>query len=322
MASFFAKAKRKGIPKRLHKALTEFQHDHAARRAQDLLQILNDFNETMNGAEFIAQQLPTILNTKLYRADIVTLLIEMIPIFDQGTQNAVSTLLQTTIREFPDNSLPQYLCRNPDLFNRLISYFDQPNVANLAHILFRTCAPCEQFLNFVYDSGTVGSFIQYLSDSNFDRLATAFGSYDALLNAIPEIAAQNIESHFEVFVIQFNTMLSSPNVLVQLNFLPILTKFLIRPECRVIFLRYIDDVENLQCVMVLLASTSKRVRFQAYSLFKLFVINPRRTEQIVSALRMNRGRLCKLLADMPLDDPDPAFEDEKRQVIALLESFK
>jgi calcium binding protein 39 len=276
----------------------------------------------MNEPEFVAQQLPTILNTKLYRTDTVTLLIEMIPIFDQPTQNAVSTLLQTTIREFPDNSLPQYLCRTPEVFNRLISYFDQPNVANLAHILFRTCAPCEQFLRFVYDSGTMGSFIQYLSESNFDRLASAFGSYDALLNAIPDLSAQNIESHWEVFVIQFNTLLSSPNVLVHLNFLPILTKFLVRPECRAIFLRYIGDVENLQCVMVLLASTSKRVRFQAYSLFKLFVINPRRTDPIVSALKMNRGRLCKLLTDLPLDDPDPAFEDEKRQVISLLESFK
>jgi calcium binding protein 39 len=322
MSFFFDRAKRKGLAKRLRKALADFQHDHAPRRAQELLQVLNDFNETMNGDQFAAQQLPALLNAKLYRADTVTVLIEMIPLFDQPTQNAVSTLLQTTIREFRDNSLPQYLCANPEVFNRLISYFDQPNVGNLAHLLFRTCAPCEQFLKFVYSSGTVGSFTQYLSDSNFDRLATAFASYDALLTAIPDVSAQNIESHWEVFVIQFNTLLSSPNVLVQLNFLPILTKFFVLPECRVIFLRYINDVGNLQCVMVLLASTSKRVRFQAYSLFKLFVINPRKTEGIVSALKMNRGRLCKLLTDLPLEDPDPAFEEERRTVISTLEGFK
>jgi calcium binding protein 39 len=320
--SYFEKARRRGIPKKLRKLLTEFQRDPSPRHSQELLALLNDFNETLNGEEFARQNLPVILNTKLYRDNTVSLLIEMIPCFDQPTLNAISTLLQTTVRVFPEHSLPQHLCSVPETLNHLVSFLEQPAVANIAHIILRACLSSSQFTKFLYESEIVGSFTRFLSGSDFDRLATGFGTYDALLNTHPDVSSTYIEGHWEIFVLQFKTLLSSPNYLMQLNFLPILTKFLLRPECRVLFIRYIDDVENLQCLMILLTNSSKRVKFQAYSLFKLFVINPRRTDRIGTALRQNQGKLCKLLTDLPLEDPDPSFEDEKNDVISILKGLK
>jgi calcium binding protein 39 len=319
----FARAKRKGLPKRLRSALGEFQHDSSARKGANVLSIVSSLNEIFNDEQFKAQDLPRSINCKLYRDTTVSLILQMLPFFDQQTLNSISTLLQSTIREFPAASLPQYLMGNRELLQQMLAYFTQGEaVATVCHILFRACLKIREFTAFVYELGVVGSFIQHLGGSDFDRLATAFGTYDMLLVTHPDISAEFLNSRWEIFQIQFKQLLSSPNYLVQLNFLPILLKFMTSVECRFLFLRYIDDIENLQLIMALLKSSSRRVQNHAYSIFKLFVQNPRRADPITSALRKNRVKLCKFLTDFQLDGADPELEDERRKVISIIDGLK
>jgi calcium binding protein 39 len=320
--SFFAKAKRRGLPKKLRKALTEFQAPGGLRKWKDILTVVNDINESLNGDQFRGQSLSAVINTKLYRDDTVALLVSLLPGFDQQIVNAVSTMLQTTIREFPRESLPDYLMRNQDVLTQLVANLGNPAVSGVCHILFRACMKSRDLMVRLYDAGIVGSFIQNLSGNNFDKLAAAFATYEALLTSHPDVSSDKINAQWEIFQIQFKQLLSSPNYLVQLNFLPVLIKFITLPECRSLFLRYLTDVENLQLIMVLLKSNSRRVVAQAYSVFKLFVINPRRTDAISSALKKNKVKLCHFLKDLSLDDSEPDLEAEKRQVIDIIEGLK
>lgn len=319
--SSLSKGKRKELPKRLKKALLEFQKDPGGKKAKDLLPTLNAFNETMNDPSEKSQRLVYELHTKLYQDDTVSLMIGILPFFDQPTVNAISTLLQTTVREFTDSSLPRYLMQRRSVMNQLIEFFEQQDVSNVSHILFRACIKSHDFTQFVYDQGIAGGFIQHLSGDDFAKLATAFGTYEAILVTHPDISTKFVDDHWEIFQIQFKQLLSSPNYLVQLNFLPILTKFLTMPEARPLFRRFLDDVECLQFVMMLLPSSSKRVQNAAYSLFKLFVINPNRSTGVSSALRKNKGKLRKVIEKLPMDDDDPELEEEKERVLAIIKDL-
>jgi calcium binding protein 39 len=251
-------------------------------------------------------------------------LIEMLPFFEQTTMNAVSTLFLSTIREFLSDSLPKYLMEHSELLDQFIEFLDQPiTVSNICHILFRACLRVPAFTKHVYGLGIIGSFTQLLVGSDFDRVATAYGTYDALLTTFPKKSAKFLQkgNNWQICQIQFKQLLASPNYLVQLNFLPILFRFLTPPESRELFFRYLEDLENLQVVMALLRDRSHRIRSGAYSLFKFFVQNPRRAECITSALKSNSPQLCKCLDDLPLDGNDPALEDEKRSVIAILQEL-
>ncbi|KAH0793292.1 putative MO25-like protein [Histomonas meleagridis] len=319
--SIFAKSKRKGLPKKLHKALVEFEHQPNQKHSKEILNLINAINDSMIKEEYQSENLTEIVNTKIYRDDTVELLIRLMPFFDQQILNAMSTLLQTTIRVFPDSSLPTFLMNNKGTFDKLVSYLDQP-VANTAHILIRTCLKHRPFLIYLYECGFVGSFIQYLSGDNFDKLSTAFTTYDALLNTYQDSSAEFMMNSWEIFSIQFKQLLSSPNYLVQLNFLPILSTFITSEPCRSLFYRYLDDIENLQLIMILLRSSSKKVQYRAYTLFKLFVLNPRRTQGVVSALKKNKSKLVKFLKELVLDDTDPEYEEEKQQVISIIEHLR
>ena len=54
--SSLSKSKRKELPKRLRKALLEFQKDPNGKKAKELLPVLNAFNETMNDSLAICQE--------------------------------------------------------------------------------------------------------------------------------------------------------------------------------------------------------------------------------------------------------------------------
>lgn len=319
--SSLSKSKRKDLPKRLKKALLDFRKDPNGKKAKELLPTLNAFNETMNDKSEKSHRLIYELNTKLYQDDTVSLMISMLPFFDQPTVNAISTLLQTTVREFVESSLPRYLIQRRSVLNQILEFFEQQDVSNVSHILFRACIKSHDFTEFVHEQGIAGGFIQHLSGEDFAKLATAFGTYEAILMTHPDISTRFVNEHWEIFQIQFKQLLSSPNYLVQLNFLPILTKFLTMPEARALFRRFLEDVECLQFVMMLLPNTSKRVQNASYSLFKLFVINPNRTAPISSALRKNKSKLRKVIEKLPMDDDDPELEEEKDRVLAIIKDL-
>ena len=316
-----SKKSQKGLVKKLDKALSSFMKDQKSKNAKDILPTMNQINEILND-DSEKNDAASKINDQLYQdSTLVNNLINLMPFFDQQTINALSTLLQTTIRKYPDNSLPTYLMNNQTECTRFFSFFENQDVSNTAHILLRACLLNRDFTKFLFEQGFFGSFIQYLS-GDFDKIAAAFRTYDAILNTHPDISAEYINNNWQLFQIQFNQLLYAPNYLIQLNFIPILLNFLIHEESISCFRKYLEDVENLQFIMLLLKNSSKRVVSQAYQIFKLFVLNPRSTPQIINALRKNKKQLVSFLSSFQIDDSNPSLEDEKQQLIQLIKSLQ
>lgn len=318
MSFWITKAKRKGLAKRLRLCLEDIRSSPPPPKLKMLIPILDEINETFNQAEFQRDDLPHILNGKIYRDNTVAMLIGLLPFFDQPTINAISTLFQTTIREFPNESLPKYLIEHQETLNQLLSYFTQSNISNTAHIILRSCAIVADFTRFLFQIGVVGSFVQYLSSDNFDQLSTAFATYECLLMIHPDITSEYFSVKWQIFAIQFKQLMSSPNYLVQLTFLPILFRFITNENCKQVFFRFLDDPENLQLIMCILKRNSKKVQMHAYSIFKLFVLNPRKHPSIVSLLSNNKSALIKYLKDFNFDENDVELENEKQSIISLI----
>ena len=319
MSFWFTKASRKGLAKKLRNCLEEIQAGEKNKTFAELLKIVESINETLNQEEFNREDLPHILNGKLYRDETIANLINIMPFIDQPTLNAVSTLFQTTIKMFPQESLAQYLIKRPDSLSTLLSYFEQQqNVSTTAHIIIRACAIIPEFITTLFENGVVGSFVKYLSGDNFDRLSTAFSTYETLLMAHPEITAKYFTSSWQIFAIQFKQLMSSPNYVVQLTFLPILFRFITNENCKTIFFRFLEDNENLQFIMLMLNHNSKKIQAHAYSILKLFVLNPRKTPSVINTLKMNKSRLVMFLKDFKIDDDDGDMDNEKKAVISTI----
>jgi calcium binding protein 39 len=53
-------------------------------------------------------------------------------------------------------------------------------------------------------------------------------------------------------------------------------------------MKYIEDLENLKLMMMLLKDQSKNIQYEAFHVFKVFVANPNRPVGIAEVLKHNR----------------------------------
>lgn len=314
---FFTKQSIKGLPKKLRFAIDEAEKEPTKSKESEISNIVEKLSEAVNNKKFNRDDLPKIVNGKLYRDQTVERLIKMMPIFDQPTNNNISTLLQSTEREFYGSSttLSSYLLTHQEAFNTLFSYIDDPKLFSVANIIIRDCVHDEQFLRYMFENQYFFSFIRFLTGNNFELLTSAYKTYEAMLVTNSDISSRYILQQYDIFSLQIKALLSSPSYLVQNLVLPVITKFITADGSKQILLNFVNDPENLCIIIHLLVSKSKRIKEAAYYLFKLFVINPRRNQEVRTVLRNNKVKLEKIIKKVPIPEDEEELIEERNTVI-------
>ena len=90
-------------------------------------------------------------------------------------------------------------------------------------------------------------------------------------------------------------------------------------------MKFIDDPENLIIIMNLLKSTKRRLSVGSYNIFKLFVLNSRRSKYILSVLKENKDALLQLLLNYTVPDVptnQEVIDDEHEQLINEIKGIK
>lgn len=314
---WFTKAHAKGYPKRLRIALENMNEDQSNENIQDIKVFVSKITETFNVDKFKKENLPTIINGKLYRDQTVENIVKFMPYFDQSMNNSISTLLQSSIRENPQNSLPKYLLAHKNALDTLFSYLSSPFLSSTANILIRECTRNEEFVSYLFEHQYVSAFIVHLLGDNFEMVTNAFKTYEDLLTVNIQVSAPYVQNHYDIFSLHFKQMLRSNSYIVSLLAVPLILSYITREECRQILMYFVNDPYNLECICKQLTSHSKKVRSNAYSLFKLFVINPHRTPLIRHELRENKKKLSKLISKVSLPD-DEELINERNTVLSNL----
>ena len=88
-------------------------------------------------------------------------------------------------------------------------------------------------------------------------------------------------------------------------------------------IRYVASRSNLILIMKLLRDTSPHITLDAFHVFKVFVANPNKPEDVVKILQDNKVKLCQYLSTLHQDREaqDVQFRDEKALIIATIEEL-
>ncbi|XP_057467734.1 uncharacterized protein LOC130757103 [Actinidia eriantha] len=81
--------------------------------------------------------------------------------------------------------------------------------------------------------------------------------------------------------------------------------------------RYVVEVRYLKVMMTLLKDSSKNIQISAFHIFKVFVANPNKPQEIKVILAKNHERLMDLLQNLSPGKgaDDDQFEEEKELII-------
>jgi len=86
-----------------------------------------------------------------------------------------------------------------------------------------------------------------------------------------------------------------------------------------VMIAYVDSEHFLQIHMNLLRNNSKAIQLEAFHIFKIFVVNPRKPFRVHQILHRNRERLVKLLENFSSKKTDDdQFAKDLRTVLETL----
>ena len=90
-----------------------------------------------------------------------------------------------------------------------------------------------------------------------------------------------------------------------------------------VMIKYVDSRTNLILIMDLLRDTSPHITLDAWQVFKVFVANPNKPNDVIKILRDNKVKLCRYLESLHRDreESDAQFRDEKALIIATIEAL-
>jgi calcium binding protein 39 len=86
--------------------------------------------------------------------------------------------------------------------------------------------------------------------------------------------------------------------------------------------RFINNMDNLKLIMNLLLDKHKNIQFEAFHVFKVFVANPHKSDEIKKILYMNKAKLIRYLNKFNPAASDDQFVEEKALVIGEIEKIE
>ncbi|PKA53609.1 Putative MO25-like protein [Apostasia shenzhenica] len=258
------------------------------------------------------------LTQEFFRENTLSLLIINLPKLNlEARKDATQVVANLQRQQVQSRSIASdYLEANKDLLDILISGYENMDIALHYGTMLRDCIRHQSIARVVLDSENMKKFFDYLLIPNFDIASDVFATFRELMTRHKSTVAEFLSKNYEWFFQEFNEkLLSSSNYATTRQAIKLLGDMLLDRSSAGVMIRYVSSKDNLIIPMNLLRDKSKTIQIEAFHVFKLFVANENKSNEIKSILFTNKNKLLRLLTELKLDKEDEQFEADKAQVV-------
>eukprot|EP00003_Mantamonas_plastica_P003993 TRINITY_DN1313_c0_g1_i1.p1 TRINITY_DN1313_c0_g1~~TRINITY_DN1313_c0_g1_i1.p1 ORF type:complete len:346 (-),score=107.98 TRINITY_DN1313_c0_g1_i1:17-946(-) len=199
----------------------------------------------------------------------------------------------------------------------LDSYFDQ-EVSLTCGIMLRECIGHEELAEEILnaDNGVVlEKLFDLVETPNFDVASDAFTTLKDLLTKNKDLCAEFLLENFDRVFSLYRQLLESGNYVTRRQSLKLLGELLLDRKNFDIMTKYIADPENLKQMMIILRDKYKSIQYEAFHVFKVFVANPNKSDEVLHILYKNKDKLISFLEDFHNDNEEQVFKEEKQLLL-------
>ncbi|KAG9009528.1 hypothetical protein FRB90_008332 [Tulasnella sp. 427] len=268
--------------------------------------------------ELVAQ-----LSQETYQTDLLLHLVTNISKFDFEARKDVSQIFSNLLRRQIGSRWPtvEYLCGKPQIIFATLKGYDNEDVALNTGMILRDMLRHEPLAKVLLYSDQFYNFPQYIEDSTFGISCDAFTNFKETLTRHKPMVAVYLDNNYDRFFATYTTLILSTNYVTKRQSLKLLGEILLDRANFNVMTRYIANEANLKLIMNLLRDKSRNIQFEAFHVFKVFVANPKKPQQIETILRRNKDKLLSFLKDFHNDKEDEQFTDEKQFLISQIQTL-
>ncbi len=225
----------------------------------------------------------------------------------------VNGLLRTS-----GGALVEHVAASPVVLELLLDGYESSDIALACGSMLRECVRHEPLAALVLNGERVWRFFQYVEFPQFEVASDALATFSDLLTTHRELVFAFLTAHFDRFFAAYRELLRSPNYVTRRQTLKLLGDVIVHRRNFSVMSQYIGGKLDLMIMMNLLRDKSKSIQFEAFHVFKVFVANPNKPDDIVQLLRRNKDRLTSFLATFRNDLDDEQFKREKAYLLKAL----
>jgi len=213
----------------------------------------------------------------------------------------------------------EYVQRHASFTQMLLQGCGRPEVALHCGLMLRACTRYPQLVGFLLEAGVAGELMGLCRHQSFDIASDAFSSLRELLLTHKAYSSTYLGKHSGEFFLDYNKLLQAEDYITQRQSLRLLGELLLNRTFMAVMIAYVDSEHFLQIHMNLLRNNSKAIQLEAFHIFKIFVVNPRKPFRVHQILHRNRERLVKLLENFSSKKTDDdQFAKDLRTVLETL----
>ncbi|EXJ82780.1 conidiophore development protein hymA [Capronia epimyces CBS 606.96] len=172
--------------------------------------------------------------------------------------------------------------------------------------------------------GVFWNFFSWINKGSFEVSADAFTTFREILTKHKQLVSQYLATNYDLFFkSHYNpTLLLSSSYVTKRQSIKLLGELLLDRANYVIMTQYVASGENLKLTMNLLKDDRRMVQYEAFHVFKVFVANPNKSDEVKRILIKNRGRLLRFLPGfLEGRADDDQFLDEKSFLLRQIENL-
>ncbi|KAH0839043.1 hypothetical protein AYO21_04641 [Fonsecaea monophora] len=170
--------------------------------------------------------------------------------------------------------------------------------------------------------GVFWKFFEWINKSSFEVSADAFTTFREILTKHKQLVSQYLATNYTLFFTQYYNpiLLLSPSYVTKRQSIKLLGELLLDRSNYIIMTQYVSSADHLKLTMTLLKDDRKMVQYEAFHVFKVFVANPNKSDEVKRILVKNRGRLLRFLPTfLEGRTDDDQFLDEKSFLLRQVE---
>lgn len=259
------------------------------------------------------------VSSSIQNTGLMPLLISNMSVVSFEARKDIGLIFNNMMRKNISNFVG-YVTENTSVIEMLANGYLNPDSALSCGSMLRECIRYEDLASFIVFSDIIWMFFDsFVHVPNFEVASDAFNTLKELLTTPKHkhVSSEFLESHYPVFLERYEKLLQSDNYVTKRRSLKLLSDVLLDRSNFNVMMLYISSRNNLKTIMNLLRHKSSNIQFETFHVFKIFVANPNKSDEITDILCKNAPKLVAYLEGFQLekDEEDPQFVAEKRLLI-------
>lgn len=290
--------------------LVESQSNHADSHPSGVMPKEVVFEHVEALEQFLEADLPVKLLSQLGAMEFETRKLIM---------NVFCALLWPDLPAAVGAKVSHYLRFHDTLFTRLMSGHGQEDTALHCGVMLRSLLRWSDLVDAFLVSGQIFQLMKCTCNPSIEIAADAMHTLRKAILDYKEVSGPWLNAHFDEFFSLCNKLLASENYIIQRQVLMLLVGILLDIKFQRAMKNYVCNIQNLKVVMNLLLAESSIIKAEAFHIFKLFVVNPKKPTGIQQILVKNKIKLVALIESLEsARSDDNCFARDQQKVVERL----